>query len=99
MAKDERVLTFFQHLEELRLRLIISIVSLVIGTIVGYILSSHVLNFLTLPLKNVPDKYEKEPFRLILKNGQFLYSSKPFAGLFPVGWSVCHAVCACLIVK
>jgi len=43
-------MTVVEHLEELRYRLIISAVAFVVGTVIAYIIYSHVLNLLTLPL-------------------------------------------------
>ncbi|MDQ6726090.1 MAG: twin-arginine translocase subunit TatC [Actinomycetota bacterium] len=45
-----------EHLSELRRRLIISIVALVVGGIVGFVIYNHVLNFLITPYREVTHK-------------------------------------------
>lgn len=45
-----------EHLAELRRRLIISIIALVVGATIGFILYNHILNFLITPYREVTHK-------------------------------------------
>jgi sec-independent protein translocase protein TatC len=49
-SSDEKRMTFIEHLDELRTRIIRSVIALVIGVIMCYALSNYILQFLTHPL-------------------------------------------------
>lgn len=48
--RDEKRMTFLEHLEELRLRILKSLAAVIVCTIVAYIFSEHLLDFLTRPV-------------------------------------------------
>jgi sec-independent protein translocase protein TatC len=50
---SNRQMSFIDHLEELRWRIIKSLIAIVIGAIACFIFVKHILNFLTLPLHAV----------------------------------------------
>jgi len=50
MSRDEATMSLIEHLEELRRRLIVSLVAIILGAIAGFILSRPVLEFLEAPL-------------------------------------------------
>jgi len=53
---DGSTMTLIEHLEELRRRLIIVVVSILLAAVVGFILSGNVLDLLIAP---IPDAFEK----------------------------------------
>jgi len=65
--KQKKKMSFLEHLEELRKRLIYSIVAVIIGAIVGYIFSSYVTEFLTKPIENLVFLAPTEAFVTKLK--------------------------------
>ncbi|MGB8656214.1 MAG: twin-arginine translocase subunit TatC [Candidatus Zixiibacteriota bacterium] len=50
MGKEIREMSFLDHLEELRGRLIKSLISIILFSVVAYVFSDRLLNFLTSPL-------------------------------------------------
>lgn len=48
---DPKYMTFVEHLEELRRRLIISMVAIALGSVVGWFLADRVLNLITKPVE------------------------------------------------
>ena len=56
MNDDGSTMTLIEHLEELRRRLIIVVVSILLAAVVGFILSGNVLDLLIAP---IPDAFEK----------------------------------------
>ncbi|PZR61231.1 MAG: twin-arginine translocase subunit TatC [Chloroflexi bacterium] len=76
MTDDQATMSLFEHLTELRRRLIIVIVAVVVAAIAGFVLSDLALRILVAPL---PPKYEKlfftgvlDPFAVKLKVAVFL---------------------------
>jgi sec-independent protein translocase protein TatC len=53
----ESTMTFGEHLEELRLCLFKAIVGLLAGTVVGFLVGGHVVNFIQSPLRNALVRY------------------------------------------
>ena len=77
MADNERLLTFMEHLEEFRSRLIKCIVGLVLATIIGYFVANPILSFLLFPLRQVPPTKSGDLIQIeIKKNGQ-LFLKEP----------------------
>jgi sec-independent protein translocase protein TatC len=76
VAPDERF-TLIEHLDELRKRLVLSIVALAIGVVVAAVFNSYVFDLLLYPLKQVPNLQPQsyqittfspaEPFMVSLK--------------------------------
>jgi sec-independent protein translocase protein TatC len=62
MTHEEASMSLLEHLEELRRRLIIIVIAVVVGAIVGYVLAEPVINFLRAPL---PNDYEKLYFTTV----------------------------------
>jgi len=56
MANDDKKLTFIEHLEELRLRIIISLITVVITTIFGYFFADSAITFLKKPIDSISIK-------------------------------------------
>ena len=50
MSQDEATMSLIEHLEEVRRRLIISLVAIALGAVVGFVLSPAVLDLLIAPL-------------------------------------------------
>lgn len=50
---EDLKLTIFEHLEELRSRLVVSVLGLAVGTIISFIFAERLLKFLTAPAPNV----------------------------------------------
>src|SRR5947199_10120809 len=48
---DPKYMTFVEHLQELRQRLIVSLSSIAVGSVVGWLLASRVIRLLDEPLK------------------------------------------------
>jgi sec-independent protein translocase protein TatC len=65
--KEGKKMGLLDHLEELRKRLIYSIVAVIVCAIIGYIVSSHVLDFLTGPVDNLVFLAPTEAFVTKLK--------------------------------
>lgn len=65
MSQSEKNLTFIEHLEELRYRIIVSLASLVIATIVSVPLAPKAIGLLTRPLKSATTKQQAP--RIILR--------------------------------
>jgi len=77
----EKEMTFLEHLEELRQRVIISLIAVGIFFVISYIFSKHILNFILLPyIKNVG----KNPLVFITPLEAFLTYLKVafFSGIF-----------------
>jgi sec-independent protein translocase protein TatC len=55
VSHDEGSMSLLEHLEELRRRLIVIIVAVVVGSVIGFVISGPVLDFLRAPL---PKDYE-----------------------------------------
>jgi len=53
MANDEKKLTFIEHLEELRLRIIICLIGLIITTVIGFFFADSAVTFLKKPIESV----------------------------------------------
>lgn len=62
MNHDAATMSLLEHLEELRRRLIIIIIAVIVGAVVGFVLSKPVLDFLRAPL---PAGYEKLYFTTV----------------------------------
>jgi sec-independent protein translocase protein TatC len=62
MSDDPGTMSLLEHLEELRRRLIVVVVAVVIGSIVGFVLSDPILHILRAPL---PDQYAKLYFTTV----------------------------------
>jgi sec-independent protein translocase protein TatC len=56
VSRDDATMSLLEHLEELRRRLIVLIVAVVVGSAIGFVVSAPILNFLRAPL---PAGYEK----------------------------------------
>ena len=52
---DPKVMSFFEHLEELRRRLIIIALVVLVGTVIGWFIEPTVLNALEKPLEAVSE--------------------------------------------
>ncbi|TES94125.1 MAG: twin-arginine translocase subunit TatC [Candidatus Cloacimonadota bacterium] len=65
--KEEKKMGLLDHLEELRKRIIYSIVTVIVCAIIGYIVSPFVLKFLTEPVKNLVFLSPTEAFITKLK--------------------------------
>lgn len=65
--KKEKKMGLLDHLEELRKRIIYSIATVIICAIIGYIVSPHVLKFLTEPVDNLVFLAPTEAFITKLK--------------------------------
>jgi sec-independent protein translocase protein TatC len=50
MAEEKNVMTIWDHLDELRSRLIRAVIALAVATLLGFWLASYVLQFLTVPI-------------------------------------------------
>jgi sec-independent protein translocase protein TatC len=77
----EKEMTFLEHLEELRQRIIISLVAVGLFFVISYIFSEHILRFILLPyIKNV----SKNPLVFITPVEAFLTYLKVafFSGIF-----------------
>ena len=57
VAEHGAVMTLIDHLSELRRRIAISILALVVGSVVGFLLSDHLLDILRAPIGNQPLTY------------------------------------------
>jgi sec-independent protein translocase protein TatC len=55
MSRDDATMSLLEHLEELRRRLIVVVVAIVLGAVIGFILSQPILDILRAPL---PKGYE-----------------------------------------
>ena len=64
---EERKMTFGEHLEELRTRLLISIAAVVIGFVICLIFSSYILTFLNAPILQTLKSFDT-PNKLKIKN-------------------------------
>lgn len=62
MTRDKTTMSLLEHLEELRRRLIISVVAVIVGSVIGFFLSGPVLDILRAPL---PSGYEKLYFTTV----------------------------------
>jgi sec-independent protein translocase protein TatC len=62
VSRDDATMSLLEHLEELRRRLIIIIVAIVIGSAIGFFVSAPILDFLRAPL---PAAYEKLYFTTV----------------------------------
>jgi sec-independent protein translocase protein TatC len=87
MKKTNEKMTFWEHLEELRTRLIYIVCSLIIGFIIAYIYSKELFDWLTIPLFKLLNENPSinftsmaEPFIVYIKVGFFggLFISSPF---------------------
>jgi sec-independent protein translocase protein TatC len=67
MARTEREMPFLEHLEELRRRLIVSLLSILVLSIAGYFFSEQMLAFLTRPLDEVYFMGVTEAFAVKIK--------------------------------
>ena len=56
MSRDDATMSLLEHLEELRRRLIVTVIAVVLGAIIGFVVSAPILDFLRAPL---PAGYEK----------------------------------------
>src|SRR5687767_12364123 len=78
--EPEATMTFLEHLEELRRRILWSLAALVLGTMVGFYLTTRyeVLGFLTRPIRPLLEQgrlaylHPTEPFMVTLKVSLFL---------------------------
>lgn len=78
--EPEATMTFLEHLEELRRRILWSLVALALGTIVGFYVTTRyeVLGFLTRPIRPLLEQgrlaylHPTEPFMVTLKVSVFL---------------------------
>jgi sec-independent protein translocase protein TatC len=62
MSRDEATMSLLEHLEELRRRLIVVVVAIVLGAVIGFVLSQPILDILRAPL---PAGYEKLYFTTV----------------------------------
>ena len=58
---EEKRMSFGDHLEELRIRIILSLVGVVAATIVCLVFNKHVISFVLRPAFVVMRKYNQEP--------------------------------------
>jgi sec-independent protein translocase protein TatC len=49
---DPKYMTFVEHLQELRVRLIISILAIAVGSVAGWFLAPHILDLLVAPIRH-----------------------------------------------
>ncbi len=77
MTRPTTGLTFWDHIKELRSRLIVCIVALVVGTFLGGFVARRVLTFLTRPLASAMFYREEKPLRILVdKNGRLTLAKK-----------------------
>ncbi|HUL16888.1 MAG TPA: twin-arginine translocase subunit TatC [Terriglobales bacterium] len=60
-------MTFFEHLVELRKRIINSLIAIALGSIVGWIVAPHFVEFITLPMQRALNQHHLDP-QLIYTN-------------------------------
>lgn len=77
MANEQPTLTFTEHLEELRRRLIICAVALLICTAIGFLLARPVLGILIRPLSQVPYKQNEKVLHLTVGKDGVLRTREP----------------------
>jgi sec-independent protein translocase protein TatC len=65
--EKDKGMGFLEHLEELRKRIIYSIAAIIVGAIIGYIISDYVLNFIMKPVDNLVFLAPTEAFVTKLK--------------------------------
>jgi sec-independent protein translocase protein TatC len=65
--KGERKMGLLDHLEELRRRILCSIVSVIVCAIIGYVISQYVMDFLTVPVERLVFLAPTEAFVTKLK--------------------------------
>lgn len=76
---DTPELTFIEHLEELRTRLIICISALVVCTIIGFFVSNYVINILTQPLKKAAYRRPAQPLHIKVDSQGHLLLEQPLS--------------------
>jgi len=64
---ENDVLSFTDHLEELRFRLIISVIALVVGTTIAYFLAPSALEILIKPLERANQQIKAQPVTVIVR--------------------------------
>jgi len=77
MSNSEKYLSFVDHLEEFRQRLIISCIALVIATVVGYFFTDPILQFLLRPLTKAQIKQNSERITFIVGKDGILRLKNP----------------------
>ncbi len=77
MANDQPTLTFTEHLEELRRRLIICAVALLVCTAIGFLLARPVLGILIRPLSKAPYKQNEKVLHLSVGKDGVLRAQEP----------------------
>jgi len=83
LRNNKRVLTFTEHLEELRVRIIICIVVFVIFFIAGFFVSHYALGILIAPLTHIDDSRPAENLTLkVAPDGTVRVTSPSLADLF-----------------
>ena len=76
--RHEKELTFIEHLEELRLRIIYSVATIIVCTCIGFAFANPVLMFLTKPFKVTFPKSEKNVLRIVAQpDGTLKIASPP----------------------
>jgi sec-independent protein translocase protein TatC len=79
MPNEQPMLTFTEHLEELRRRLIICAVALLVCTAIGFFLARPVLGILTRPLSQVPYKQNEKVLHLTVGKDGVLRAREPLS--------------------
>jgi sec-independent protein translocase protein TatC len=77
MANEQPSLTFTEHLEELRRRLIICAVALLVCTAIGFLLARPVLSILIRPLSRVSYKQNEKVLHLTVSEDGVLRTQEP----------------------
>lgn len=77
--RHEKELTFIEHLEELRLRIIYGVIALVVCTCIGFAFANPVLMFLTKPFKVTFPKSDKNVLRIVAQPDGSLKLATPLS--------------------